>query len=228
MLQQGIAAAKAGKKDKAREILQNVLAQDPKNETAWWWLASVLDKEDAIICLKNVLKLNPGNKEAQAALAKLQSGKATAPKPVEPRQKPSQQVKPQDQITEYSYSSRHRREEILAWLEYAEVLHKEGQTRQQIEASLKQRGVNQEDIRIVLKKLLELHKKVGLKKMYQGGTGCLGGLVVVIVWFLFFYTMTGHIVIARSILFISGGVMFLSIVLFLGGLIQYISTWGPD
>lgn len=228
MLQQGIAAAKAGDKDQAREILQNVLEKDPKNETAWWWLASVLDKDDAIICLRNVLKLNPGNEKAQAALTRLQAGKVAPSKPVEPRQKPPQPFKSQEQITEYSSSSRHRREELLGWLEYAHNLFQKGQTRQQIEASLKQRGVNQEDIKIVLKRLLELRKKVGLKKMYRGGAGCLGGLVVMVAWFLFFYAMTGNIVIVRTVLFISGGAVFLGIVLFLGGLIQYISTWGPN
>jgi tetratricopeptide (TPR) repeat protein len=230
MIQQGIAAAKAGDKDQAREILQDILRQDPKNETAWWWLASVLDKEDAIICLKNVLKLNPSNTKAQTALARLKSGgvASTTPKKAEPRQRAPQQDRPEEQVTEYSLSKRHRQEEILAWLEYAEHLYQKGQTRQQIAASLKTRGVNQEYITIVLKKFVEQRKRGGLKKMFQGGTGCLGALVVTVVLFLFFYVLTGNMVVVRTTLFITGGAMFLGIVLFLGGLIQYISAWWLD
>lgn len=230
MIQQAIAAAKAGDKDQAREILQDILKQDPKNETAWWWLASVLDKEDAIICLKNVLKLNPSNKKAQTVLAKLESGEdiSTIPKKVEPRPRAPQQERSEEQVTEYSFSKRHRQEEILAWLEYAEHLYQQGQTRQQIAASLKMRGVNQEYITIVLKKFIEQRKKGGLKKMFQGGTGCLGALVVTGVLFLFFYVLTGSIVVVRTTLFITGGAMFLGIILFLGGLIQYVSAWWLD
>lgn len=160
MIQQGIAAAKAGDKDQAREILQDVLRQDPKNETAWWWLASILDKEDAIICLKNVLKINPCNKKAQTALAKLKSGEGavTTHRNLEPQSAP-QLDRPEEQITEYSFSMRHRREEISAWLEYAEYLYQKGQTRQQMEAGLKAKGINQEDITLVLKKFVEQRKK---------------------------------------------------------------------
>ena len=230
MIQQGIAAAKAGDKDQARDILQNVLKQEPGNETAWWWLASVLDKEDAIICLKNVLKINPGNKKAQTDLARLQSEQAvlTSPKKIEPRQRSPQPDRPQEQITEYSSSARHRREELLAWLEYAQHLYQNGQTRQQIAASLKTRGVNQEAITIVLKKFVEQRKKGGLKKMVQGGTGCLGAMVVTVVLFLFFFALTGSVVVVRTTLFVTGGAMFLGTILFLGGLIQFLSAWWSD
>ncbi|GIK38875.1 MAG: hypothetical protein BroJett011_27080 [Chloroflexota bacterium] len=230
MIQQGIAAAKAGDKDQAREILQKILRQDPKNETAWWWLASVLDQEDAIICLKNVLKLNPANTKAQTALARLESGGSASitPKKVEPRPRAPQQERPEEQITEYSFSARHRQEEIAAWLEYAEHLYQQGQTRPQMKASLKMRGVNQEYITIVFKKFVEQRKKGGLKKMFQGGTGCLGALVVTVVLFLFFYALTDSTVVVRTTLFITGGAMFLGIILFLGGLIQYISAWWLD
>lgn len=230
MIQQGIAAAKAGDKDQAREILQDVLRQDPKNETAWWWLASVLDKEDAIICLKNVLKLNPANQKAQTALSRLESGEdiSITPKKVEPRPRAAQQERLEEQITEYSFSTRRRQEEIAAWLEYAEHLYQQGQTRPQIAASLKMRGVHQEYITIVLKRFIEQRKKGGLRKMFQGGTGCLGALVVTVVLFLFFYALTGNMVVVRTTLFITGGAMFLGIILFLGGLIQYISAWWLD
>lgn len=229
-IQQGIAAAKAGNKDQAREILQNILSQDPKNETAWWWLASVLDKEDAIICLKNVLKLNPGNEKALIALARLQAGKvaSTTRKKVEPQQSTPQLTSSEEQITEYSFSARRRQEELLAWLEYAEHLYQKGQTRQQMEASLKAKGINQGQITIIFKKFTEQRKKGGLKKMVQGGGSCLGSLLVAVALFLFLFVLTGNIVVLRTTLLVTGGAMLLGIVLFLGGLIQYLSAWWSD
>jgi Flp pilus assembly protein TadD len=41
MLHQGIAAARAGQREAARTILQNVVRLDPRNEIAWMWLSSV-------------------------------------------------------------------------------------------------------------------------------------------------------------------------------------------
>ena len=80
----------------------------------------------------------------------------------------------------------------------------------------------------MLKKFVGQRKKGGLKKMFQGGTGCLGALVVTVVLFLFFYVLTGNMVVVRTTFFITGGAMFLGIVLFLGGLIQYLSAWWSD
>ena len=36
-LVQGINAAKAGQKDQAKQLFQNALRLDPRNETAWLW-----------------------------------------------------------------------------------------------------------------------------------------------------------------------------------------------
>jgi tetratricopeptide (TPR) repeat protein len=62
LLQQGIAAAKSGSKDNAREILMRVVEQDEHNEKGWLWLSGVVESlEDRRICLENVLELNPEN-----------------------------------------------------------------------------------------------------------------------------------------------------------------------
>lgn len=41
LLQQGITAYKAGKRDEARKIFIAVVKQDPENERAWGWMSNV-------------------------------------------------------------------------------------------------------------------------------------------------------------------------------------------
>jgi tetratricopeptide (TPR) repeat protein len=71
-LQQGIAAAKAGRLDEARRRLQQALQADRSNVLAWLWLSSVVDDPDQKrICLQNVLHLEPDNPLARSGLAAL-------------------------------------------------------------------------------------------------------------------------------------------------------------
>jgi hypothetical protein len=80
LLQQGIAAAKAGRKDQARQILIQVTELDERNEQAWLWLSGVVESlEDRRICLENVLAINPGNTAAQAGLRLLDKQKVALP-----------------------------------------------------------------------------------------------------------------------------------------------------
>jgi hypothetical protein len=61
--------AQQGDKTKARELLEAVLKQDRANEQAWIWLASVVDSpKERRVCIERVLKINPRNTAAQAAL----------------------------------------------------------------------------------------------------------------------------------------------------------------
>jgi tetratricopeptide (TPR) repeat protein len=72
-LRDGIAAAKAGRRGQARELLMRVIEADERNEQAWLWLSGVVDTdEDRLICLENVLTLNPDNVRARAGLKWLQ------------------------------------------------------------------------------------------------------------------------------------------------------------
>lgn len=71
-LEEGIQAAKAGDKERARTLLMAAVAADETNETAWLWLSGVAETwEDRRICLENVLTLNPDNEVAQHRLAQL-------------------------------------------------------------------------------------------------------------------------------------------------------------
>jgi tetratricopeptide (TPR) repeat protein len=81
-LRAGIEAVKAGEKDKARRLLEQVIEADQTNETAWLWLSAVVDtREEKIRCLETALNLNPVNQDAITALEWLRSGVVSGPPP---------------------------------------------------------------------------------------------------------------------------------------------------
>ncbi len=66
MLNQGIRSAQAGNRPLARISLQRVTELDPRNESAWLWLASISEyPEELLGFLNHVLEINP---ESQRAL----------------------------------------------------------------------------------------------------------------------------------------------------------------
>lgn len=69
LLQEGIAAAKSGQAEMARERLLQAIDLDERNEQAWLWLSQVVEgDEERYICMENVLSINPGNAMAKAGL----------------------------------------------------------------------------------------------------------------------------------------------------------------
>ena len=76
-LQQGIAAAKAGRKHESRQLLSRVIEADEQQPAAWWWLSQIVDSlEEKEICLENVLTLDPDHDLAQAELAAVKHQRA--------------------------------------------------------------------------------------------------------------------------------------------------------
>jgi twitching motility two-component system response regulator PilG len=64
-LNQGIEAARAGNRRRARALLLRVTETEPHNEDAWLWLASVSEyPEELMIFLNNILDVNPENERA--------------------------------------------------------------------------------------------------------------------------------------------------------------------
>lgn len=83
LLQQAIAAARAGRKAEARQLLDQILQANPYNEQAWLWMSGVVETNaERVGCLQQALTLNPDNAAARKALARLQS-RAGMPPPVE-------------------------------------------------------------------------------------------------------------------------------------------------
>jgi hypothetical protein len=84
ILEQGIAALKAGQKAEARHLLEQVVQQDKDNETAWLWLSGAVDTDrDRIHCLRETLRINPNNQHARRGLEMLE-GKAPVLRPPQP------------------------------------------------------------------------------------------------------------------------------------------------
>lgn len=72
VLQNGIDAARVGRRDEAHALLMQVIEADEQNELAWFWLSGVVeDPADRRVCLENVLAINPQNVQAQRGLEKL-------------------------------------------------------------------------------------------------------------------------------------------------------------
>ena len=69
---QGIAAAKAGQVDQARQLLQQSLRIEPQNEASWLWLVSLAkDQREKMFYLNRLLEINPNNEMGLQALKAL-------------------------------------------------------------------------------------------------------------------------------------------------------------
>jgi hypothetical protein len=85
LVQQGIAAAKRGRREEARRLLMRAVELDDHNERAWLWLSGVAEGiEDQIICLENVLVINPANTPAERGLRQLRASLSPEPAPPPP------------------------------------------------------------------------------------------------------------------------------------------------
>jgi tetratricopeptide (TPR) repeat protein len=91
LLRAGIAAAKSGQRERARDLLMRVVEQDKENVLAWLWLSSVVDSlDDQETCLENVLALDPDHETARKGLAWVRKQKETqAPPPSAPSPEPA-------------------------------------------------------------------------------------------------------------------------------------------
>ena len=75
----GLAAVRGGRRAEARTWLRLACADDPSNDAAWLWLASVTDDpNEAIRYLERALALNPANHKARAGIEQLRVHAATS------------------------------------------------------------------------------------------------------------------------------------------------------
>ena len=91
---EGVAALQSGLPDKARRLLARSIALDPVNEHAWLFLSLTLPDDKAADALERVLRINPTNASAHAALDALNGrlGRASSPPILEDR--PTQRFTP--------------------------------------------------------------------------------------------------------------------------------------
>ncbi len=81
LFREGVAAARAGDRPRARLLLSEATQADPDNEVLWLWLAGVAERpQDAVAHLERVLQLNPASDRAREGLkaSRLQAGVAEA------------------------------------------------------------------------------------------------------------------------------------------------------
>jgi hypothetical protein len=86
---QGITAYKEGQTVEAQQLLMQAVELDERNEKAWLWLSGAVDcDEDRLICLENVLAINPDNAAARKGLAHLQTNGTHVNEPTPPSAEP--------------------------------------------------------------------------------------------------------------------------------------------
>lgn len=79
LLRAGIAAAKAGDKERARLQLRSAAGHPDASALAWLWLASVAeDREEAIGHLERALELDPDHERARAWLGRMRAARGPA------------------------------------------------------------------------------------------------------------------------------------------------------
>ncbi len=77
LLRAGVAAARSGQRERARDLLIRALRQDPRSAAGWLWLSGVVDRPDEQrYCLERVLALDPDNQAARRGLALLRRQEA--------------------------------------------------------------------------------------------------------------------------------------------------------
>ncbi|MBE0698028.1 MAG: hypothetical protein IH586_13985, partial [Anaerolineaceae bacterium] len=81
--QRGITALKAGDRPAARKFLSQAVKEKPDDPIAWLWLSGAVENDDhRIVCLRQVLRIDPQNQAAVRGLEKLLS-KTQQPPPVQ-------------------------------------------------------------------------------------------------------------------------------------------------
>lgn len=69
LVKEGIALFKGGKRTEAKQALMKAVEINQQNEQAWLWLSALVDTPDErLLCLENVLDLNPNNAAAKKGL----------------------------------------------------------------------------------------------------------------------------------------------------------------
>ena len=69
LLQKGIDAARSGRDPRARDLLLQVLEQEPSNVRAWLWLSGVVDTPgEKELCLEQVISIDPDHSAARRGL----------------------------------------------------------------------------------------------------------------------------------------------------------------
>jgi tetratricopeptide (TPR) repeat protein len=104
-VQRAVALAKAGRRERAREILRQILQKDTDNISAWVAMAQLSgSRVEAIYCLQQVLRLRPDNPWATTHIRRLSSMETTTQPHTEPVEEekitspPEEEALPEDDL----------------------------------------------------------------------------------------------------------------------------------
>ncbi|NMB68686.1 MAG: PH domain-containing protein [Chloroflexi bacterium] len=90
LTQDGIAALKAGDKERAQKLFVAALEEDNDDLQAWLWLSGAVESDvDRLECLEQVLRIDPAHALASKGAAQL---RARGVKPAEPVETPPEEV----------------------------------------------------------------------------------------------------------------------------------------
>ena len=91
MFEQAVAHIRAGEIDKGRQILIDVLKQNPRDENSWLWMTRcVTETEQKRYCFEKVLRINPQNQYAIEGLIRLDQPVSPPTQPIISQQQPTQ------------------------------------------------------------------------------------------------------------------------------------------
>lgn len=178
-LQQGIAAAKAGDKPHAFDLLTRA-SQDPgTSELAWLWLSSVVNNDsERLYCLENTLRINPDNAAAQKGTSVLRQKGFSPSIPVYPKHPktetkqdftmpPVSSAKPAREEysfpketkvatsasiskSSFSFDSDREKKNLSSYFQYAMLELSSEKPRQEVEKILVSRGASPEDAKNIV------------------------------------------------------------------------------
>ena len=81
-LQRGIDALKAGHKEQARQLLEQVVEKDPWSVQGWLWLSGAVESDaERMRCLNRVLQIDPQNPTALQGVVKLRRARMQQAQP---------------------------------------------------------------------------------------------------------------------------------------------------
>ena len=90
LTQEGVAALKAGDKERAQKLFVAALEEDNDDLQAWLWLSGAVESDvDRLECLEQVLRIDPAHALASKGAAQL---RARGVKPAEPAATPTEDV----------------------------------------------------------------------------------------------------------------------------------------
>jgi len=97
IVRQAVALAKAGRRDKAHELLRQALQENADNVNAWVAMAQLSrSRVEAIYCLQQVLRLRPGNTWATTHLRRLSEVEGQGEPPGKARSEETAAVRPKE------------------------------------------------------------------------------------------------------------------------------------